>query len=80
MGSGKKCFICKVIGLLVFVGALNWGLVGAFNFNLVETVFGMMTTATRAIYGLIGVAALVKLYTCFKSCPGCCKESGGSCH
>lgn len=65
------CAICNVFGLLVIVGALNWGLVGIFQFNLVESLLGEGTTATRIVYGLVGVAALAKLASCFVKCPGC---------
>jgi uncharacterized membrane protein YuzA (DUF378 family) len=45
---------------LVVIGALNWGLVGVFKVNLVETVFGE-SIAARAIYILVGVAGLYSL-------------------
>lgn len=44
--------------VLVLIGALNWGLVGAFKFNLVEKIFGDMTVLSRVVYGLVGLAAL----------------------
>lgn len=47
---------------LVIVGALNWGLVGAFHFNLVTTLFGDLTMITRTIYVLIGLAGIYKLF------------------
>lgn len=65
---------CKITGVLVIVGALNWGLVGICQFNLVSHFLGDMTTATRVVYGLVGVAGLMKLISCFKECPGCKKE------
>lgn len=48
--------------VLVIVGALNWGLVGAFHFNLVTTLFGELTIITRTIYILIGLAGIYKLF------------------
>ncbi len=48
-------FIAKI---LVIIGALNWGLVGLFNLDLVERLFGHMSTVTRIIYILVGVSAL----------------------
>jgi uncharacterized membrane protein YuzA (DUF378 family) len=68
------CFVCKIVGLLVIIGALNWGLVGIFQYNLVEMLLGDMTMAARVVYGLVGVAGLMKLVTCFKECP-CCASS-----
>ena len=54
------CKIFKCIAFwLVFIGALNWGLVGLFNFDLVAFLLGDMTFWTRVIYVTIGVAALV---------------------
>jgi uncharacterized protein len=44
--------------VLVIVGGLNWGLVGAFNFDLVARLFGEMTAVTRVVYILVGLAAL----------------------
>ena len=44
--------------VLVLVGALNWGLIGFFSFNLVKTLFGDMTTLSRIVYSLVGLSAL----------------------
>jgi len=44
--------------ILVVVGAVNWGLVGAFGFDLVAFLFGNMTTLSRAVYILVGLAGL----------------------
>lgn len=43
---------------LVVIGALNWGLVGLFNFNLVETVLGGYPMLVRLVYILVGVSAV----------------------
>ena len=45
---------------LVIIGALNWGLVGLFDFNLVGAVFGGSTPVARVIYVLVGLAAIVQ--------------------
>jgi len=45
---------------LVVIGALNWGLVGLFEFNLVEEIFGT-GTLTDIVYTIVGVAALLML-------------------
>ena len=47
--------------ILVIVGALNWGLIGLFEFDLVATLFGTMTVLTRIVYSLVGLAGLVVL-------------------
>ncbi|WP_326537360.1 DUF378 domain-containing protein [Pseudorhodoferax sp.] len=44
--------------VLMIVGGLNWGLVGAFNFDLVAAIFGVMTIPSRIVYALVGVAAI----------------------
>lgn len=44
--------------LLVVIGAINWGLIGLFRFDLVASLFGDMTTLTRIIYSLVGIAGL----------------------
>jgi uncharacterized membrane protein YuzA (DUF378 family) len=47
-----------IAAILVVVGGLNWGLVGAANFDLVGTLFGAMSPLSRVVYGLVGLAAL----------------------
>jgi uncharacterized protein len=44
--------------VLVIIGALNWGLIGLFNFNLVAAIFGPMTAISRLIYILVGISAI----------------------
>ena len=46
---------------LLMIGALNWGLVGFFGFDLVAGLFGSMTVLSRIVYGLVGMAALYDL-------------------
>jgi uncharacterized membrane protein YuzA (DUF378 family) len=48
--------------ILVIVGGLNWGLVGLFDFNLVDSIFGVGSTLSRIIYILVGIAALYMIY------------------
>ena len=43
---------------LVIVGALNWLLVGLFEFNLVDSIFGSLSFLSRLIYILVGIAGL----------------------
>ena len=75
MTGGKSCAVCKIVGLLVAIGAINWGLMGAFQTDLVANVLGAMTPAARAVYIIIGVAGLMKLVWLFGLCP--CQK--GSC-
>ena len=46
-----------VLKPLSLIGALNWGLVGIFRFDLVAWIFGPMTLLTRFVYAVIGIAA-----------------------
>lgn len=50
--------IDKIALILVIIGAINWGLIGIFNFNLVELIFGNMTAIARIIYALVGISGL----------------------
>ena len=50
--------IDKIALALVIIGAINWLLVGAFNFNLVDTIFGTMSIISRIIYILVGISGL----------------------
>lgn len=43
---------------LAIVGAVNWGLVGFFDFNLVAFLFGSMSWVSRIIYALVGLCGL----------------------
>ena len=51
---------------LLVVGGLNWGLVGAFEFDLVAALLGDMTAPARAVYVLVGVAAVYRAATALK--------------
>lgn len=50
--------IDKIALILVIVGAVNWGLIGLFNFNLVKLLFGDMTLMSRIVYSLVGISGL----------------------
>lgn len=47
-----------IVLTLVIIGSLNWLLVGLFEFNLVDTIFGTMSVLSRIIYGLVGLCGL----------------------
>ena len=54
---------------LVFtiIGAINWGLIGFFQFDLVATIFGGQNSAlSRIIYGIVGIAGLINLGLLFR--------------
>lgn len=80
------CPICKVAGLLVVVGAINWGLIGALDKNIVSALLGSGTTAEKIVYILVGVAGIAALVGCIFGCPmakKCCEapsaETKGDC-
>ena len=73
------CMGHKISGLLVIVGALNWGLVGAFQFNLVNKILGSWSMVERAVYILVGLAAIMmvvgcKCKKCMEMCKNCCAD------
>ena len=49
--------------ILTLIGALNWGLVGLFGFDLVATIFGEMTLVSRILYTTVGISAIVTALT-----------------
>lgn len=51
---------------LVIIGGLNWGLVGAANFDLVAAIFGVGSTAARVVYVLVGLSALYLIFFALK--------------
>ncbi len=75
----KNCCIIDMIAkILVLVGALNWGLVGVANFNLVAAIFGEMNLVSRIVYILVGISAvglIISRFTCKKSCNNEKRES-----
>jgi len=56
----------KVTNALVILGALNWGLIALFDYNLVETLLGSWPTLPYWVYVLIGVSAVVEMTKKFK--------------
>ena len=47
--------------ILIIIGAVNWGLLGFFEFDLVASIFGDMSTFARIVYGIIGIAGLYSI-------------------
>lgn len=50
--------IDKIALVLIIIGAINWGLIGFFRFDLVATIFGEMSVISRIVYGLVGISGL----------------------
>lgn len=51
-----------LVGWVVALAALNWGLVGLLNVNLVETLLGSGTVLTKVAYGVVGLVGAYKIY------------------
>lgn len=51
----------KVCLAIVIIGAINWGMVGVFNVNLVSLLFGVDTFLTNLVYSLVGISGLVSI-------------------
>lgn len=63
----------QVSYVLLWVGGLNWGLVGLFNYNLVESLLGSVAGAANVVYVLVGLAAVYTLVTHKNYCKLCGK-------
>jgi uncharacterized membrane protein YuzA (DUF378 family) len=57
--------IVKILKILLVIGGLNWGLV-AFNFNLVEAIFGFSPSLVTVLYILVGISAVVEIFRALK--------------
>lgn len=66
----KMCGISYIALILVIIGGLTLGLVGAFNFNVLSDIFGATGVGIRVVYIVIGLSAL---WTIRLLC--CCKKS-----
>ncbi len=51
----------NIVLTLVIIGALNWLLIGIFNFDLVAMIFGKMSVLSRIIYTLVGLSGIVSI-------------------
>ena len=50
--------IDKIALVLIIIGAINWGLIGFFKFDLVAAIFGQMSAFSRIVYALVGISGL----------------------
>ena len=51
----------KILLVITIIGAVNWGLVGLFDFNLEDMIFGVGSILSRIIYTLVGVSGLINI-------------------
>lgn len=56
----------KIALIFTIIGALNWGLVGLFDVNLVSTLFGEGSFFARLVYIIVGVCGLINIVILFK--------------
>ncbi len=58
-----KMLDCAALTIAI-IGAINWGLIGLFGFNLVAALFGSMSLLSRIVYSLVGLSGLylIKYY------------------
>lgn len=64
MKKGHGCAGSQLVHWLLVIGGLNWGLIGLFNFDLVEALFGSVPLIVQLIYILVGAAAIVAIVGC----------------
>jgi len=67
----NKMLLHVVAYALLLVGGLNWGLVGLFNFSLVNRLLGSMPTLERLVYILVGLSAVAVIATHKSYCKNC---------
>jgi uncharacterized membrane protein YuzA (DUF378 family) len=70
----QACILCKIAGAIAIIGALNWGLVGIAQVNLIDFLFGAGSATARIIYIFVGLSGIALLGSFFKSCPLCDKR------
>lgn len=70
----QACLLCKVVGAVAIIGALNWGLIGVAGVNVVDHFLGAGSTAARVVYSVIGLSGIALLVSFFTVCPYCKKE------
>ena len=67
MFTNTSCNFLKPIALfLSSIGAINWGLIAALNFNLVEFLFSSYPLIVKIIYGLVGLSGVYALCPAWK--------------
>lgn len=51
--------IQKAALIITIIGAINWGLIGFFEFNLVDSLFSSNNSICRIVYALVGLCGLI---------------------
>lgn len=60
-------FLKVLTFVITVIGAINWGLVGLFRFDLIQTLFGDMTLLSRGMYALVGACGIIALFLIYSS-------------
>ena len=63
--KGLNC----IAWILVVIGAINWGLIGVFDYNVVNVIFASVPVVSKIIYILVGLSGLYLIFRC----KSCCK-------
>lgn len=62
--------IQKTSLVLTIIGALNWGSIGLFNYNIVDSLFGVDSFISMLIYILVGIAGIINIMLLFVDLDG----------
>ena len=65
-GGINMAILQKTALVLTIIGALNWGLIGLFEFDLVAFIFGELTMLSKIIYILVGIAGIINIGLLFQ--------------
>ena len=55
----------KIALIFTIIGAINWGLIGFFDFNLVTSLFQDSSVITRIIYAIVGICGIINIFLLF---------------
>lgn len=61
----KETTLDLIVNILIIIGAINWGLVGLFDLDLVAVIFGFMGFLQTTVYVLVGASGVYKLVNMF---------------
>ncbi len=64
---GEKDGLGMIAKVLVIIGGLNWGLVGAINLDVIKAIFGSIPVLQQIVYLLVGLSALYMVLGLFKN-------------
>lgn len=64
-GIYKMSIIQKIALAITIIGAINWGLIGMFDFNLVEYLFGIKSVLSRVVYIIVFITGLFNIALLF---------------